>query len=213
MSGLRLADTDSLADLATYVSRARALDADGAVRLQAAGTTLAAWVGVLRGRGLLGQGTVVGLRVLRLGEPAEVDTVVPLAAVGDRLARATADQPVLDLPPMTVRAAWAAVTPPRSGWQQVGEIALDQLRSVATEGVSEVAQGAPEGSGAAAVEDLRHRVWTRPIAHDGGADGLPSGVAFGAYALGFLRGDVGQVHSAARWFRLTTPGGHVLVRA
>ena len=62
MSALRLADTDTRADLATYVARARSLDADGGVRLQATGTALAVWVGVLRGRGLMNDGTVVGLR-------------------------------------------------------------------------------------------------------------------------------------------------------
>ena len=46
----------------TYAGRAKALDADGAIRLQAAGVVLAAWVGVLQGSGILAEGTVLGLR-------------------------------------------------------------------------------------------------------------------------------------------------------
>jgi len=49
MGELRFADSDALEDLRTYVTRARSLDADGAIRLQSHGTTLAAYVGVLRG--------------------------------------------------------------------------------------------------------------------------------------------------------------------
>ncbi|MBA2694930.1 MAG: hypothetical protein H0U62_03590, partial [Actinobacteria bacterium] len=50
---LRFADVESLQDLSTYVARARHLDADGAIRLQAAGSVLAAWVRVLPGQGML----------------------------------------------------------------------------------------------------------------------------------------------------------------
>ena len=60
-SRLVLTDHDSLLDLGRYAARARALDADGAVRLQAVGSVLAAWVGVLPGTGLLGTGTTMVL--------------------------------------------------------------------------------------------------------------------------------------------------------
>ncbi|AKU17396.1 hypothetical protein [Luteipulveratus mongoliensis] len=212
MTALQLADRETVADLTTYVTRARALDTDGAIRLQASGTTLAAWVGVLRGRGITGQGTVVGLRALELAEPAEVDSVVPLPAVSDRLARIADDDTALDVPPMTVRTSWAAVSPPRAGWHPIAEIDIKLLSTVAAEGISQIAQGAPEGSGAVAVETLRQEVWGQAMPLTGAADGLPAGVAFGAYALGFLTGEVAQVYTAARWFRVTTLGGHVLVR-
>ncbi|WP_018156451.1 hypothetical protein [Demetria terragena] len=211
-SELRLADNSTTADLATYLGRARTIEDDGAVRLQARGSTLAVWVGVLKGRGLTGEGTVLGLRVLALAEPAEVDEVVPLSAVTDRLARMGTTSSVLPVPPMTRQTTWAAISPPQSGWSPLGGVPVEQIRDAAHAGIAEVASGAPEGSGAAAVESLRHRVWNRSLHASGGADGLPAGVAFGAYALGFLTGDVAQVFGAGRWFRVTTDAGHVLVR-
>ena len=76
-----------------------------------------------------------------------------------------------------------------------------------------MATGTPEGAGAAAVEQLRERVWSRPIEGElGGADGLPAGAALGLYALGFAVGDVATVYGTARWHRLSTGVGHVLVR-
>lgn len=210
---LRLADADTVADLTTYLARARTLEDDGAVRLQAHGRSLAVWVGVLKGRGLSNQGTVLGLRVVGLAEPADLDEVVPLSAVTDRLARMRdADALDLPVPPMTRHTSWAAISPPRSGWSPVGDLPIERLREVAQDGIAEIAQGAPEGSGAAAVESLRQQVWGRALLADGGADGLPAGVGFGAYALGFLVGETAQVFGAGRWFRVTTPAGHALVR-
>ena len=116
-----LDDAQGYADLRTFVARARQLDEDGAVRFQADGTVLAAYVGVLPGRGLMGDGAVVGLRTMRLGRPTTLDATVALAAVGDRLARDTSAG--LELPPVTVQTAWAAMTPPRgSGGQAVTDL-------------------------------------------------------------------------------------------
>lgn len=209
---LHLGDAETVADLTTYVGRARVLDPDGAVRLQASARTLAVWVGVLRGRGLTGEGTVLGLRVLPLAAPADLDKVVPLAAVSDRLARGLAGGTRLPVPPTTVRAGWAAVSPPRSGWQPLGGVSTTVLAQAARDGIAEVAQGVPDGAGSAAVDQLRARVWGRALPTGGGPDGLPAGVALGAHALGFLVGDTAQVLAAGRWFRLSTPAGHVLVR-
>ena len=116
---LVLTDHDSLLDLGRYAARARALDADGAVRLQAVGSVLATWVGVLPGTGLLGTGTTLGLRTSALAEPAELDVLVPLAAVTDRVAR-DGEAAILPVTPMRVNAAWAAVSPPRGGWNGGG---------------------------------------------------------------------------------------------
>lgn len=209
---LQLADAETRADLVTYVGRARQLDADGAVRLQAVGGVLAVWVGVLNGQGLTGEGTTLGLRALPLAGPAQLDVVVPLAGLADRFARAgTADSEV-PVPPTEVRAGWASVSPPQGGWQPVGEISVQSLKDTAAAGIAEIAAGAPEGSGAHAVDALRRRVWGRAIASAGGIDGLPAAVAFASYTLGFLVGDTAQVYAAGRWHRLTTPVGHVLVR-
>ncbi|MFC6705960.1 hypothetical protein [Flexivirga alba] len=208
---LQLADADTRADLETYVGRARQLDSDGAVRLQAVGSVLAVWIGVLSGHGLTGEGTTLGLRALPLAQPAQLDVVVPLAGLSDRFARAGNDTE-LPVPPTEVRAGWASVSPPQGGWTPVGEVPAQTLKDAAAEGIAEITAGAPEGSGAHAVDALRRRVWSRSIATTGGIDGLPAAVAFASYTLGFLVGETAQVYAAGRWHRLTTPVGHVLVR-
>ena len=87
MSEVWFADPEVLEDLRTYVTRARSLDADGAIRLQSHGMTLAVYVGVLPGRGLMSTGAIIGLRVIALAEPADLDVTVSLASVTERLAR------------------------------------------------------------------------------------------------------------------------------
>lgn len=213
---LHLGDRETLSDLSTFVARARTLEDDGAIRLQADGSTLATWVGVRKGRGLMGEGTVVGLRVLPLARPvvAPIDLVVTMRAVTDRLARQSeVAQPVLEVPPTTVRTSWAAVSPPRAGWAPLARIPVADLVEVAKDGIARVAQGTPHGAGAMAVEQLREKVWNRPIEGDlGGADGLPAGAALGLFALGFAVGQEADVFATARWHRVSTPAGHVLVR-
>jgi hypothetical protein len=210
-SRLVLEDEQGYADLRTFVVRARSLDDGGAVRLQADGTVLAAYVGVLPGRGLLGDGAVVGLRTMRLAGAATIDVTVPLAAVSDRLARRTVAG--FEVPPTTVQNAWAAMTPPRRGWEPVGSLAAGELVAAARAGIAEVAQGAPAGSGGQAVADLRHRVWGRLTQT---APPVPAGAAFAAYTLGFVdpADPTGRCDVVAhgRWTRLSSPRGHVLVR-
>jgi hypothetical protein len=210
VSELHLADAEALADLGTYVARARTLDAEGAVRLQATGTALAAYVGVLPGQGLMKQGAVIGMRVMPLAEPAELDVTVPLAGITDRLARhepgAVATLPV---PPTTVSAGWAAMAPPRSGWEPVGELLPEELRAAAAAGIAEIAQGSPEGAGAHAVATLRQSVWGRNTPT---TPPVPAGAAFAAYALGFLVDGPVRVFAHGRWTRVSTAAGHVLVR-
>jgi hypothetical protein len=222
-AALRFPDADSLADLGRFATRARAVDADGAMRLQASGTVLAAWVGVLAGTGILAEGTVLGLRTFALAEPADVDVTVPLGAVTDRAARGPGTD--LPLPPTRAVAAWSAVTPPRGPWEPAGTLPGDLLAAVARDGLTEVADAVRERGAAAGL--VRDRVWARDVLeaagphpdlldHRGGFEGgasVRSGGAFGAYALGFLApGQPVQVLRSNRWTRLTAPGGHVLIR-
>jgi hypothetical protein len=207
MADLLLADSETLKDLVTYVARARSLDSDGAIRLQARGTSLAAYVGVLPGRGPAMTGAIIGLRVMALAAPADVDTTVSLASVSDRLARGRSD--TLSIPPTTVHVGWAAIGPPRSGWEVVGDLAVEELRTVATQGIAEITESAPEGSGAQVVAALRQRVWARDSVT---IPPVTSGAAFAAYALGFLTQQRARVYAHGRWTRLSTATGHVLVR-
>lgn len=218
---LRLVDTAALADLGRFASRARALDADGAMRLQAAGGVLAAWVGVLPGSGILAEGTVLGLRTFALAEPAEVDAVVPLGAVTDRTAHHAGGSD-LPVPPTRALATWAAVTPPRGPWEPAGSLPGDLLARVARDGLSEVTDAVRERGAAAGF--VRDRVWARDVHEaaarghgapvgDGGLPGIRAGGAFAAYALGFLApGEPVHVFRSNRWTRLSAPGGHVLMR-
>ncbi|HEV7147531.1 MAG TPA: hypothetical protein VGN48_11100 [Pedococcus sp.] len=205
---LQFPDRQVIEDLRTFVSRARAADADGAVRLQATGTTLAAYVGVLPGGGLLAEGAVIGLRVMPLAEPATVDVTVSLAAVADRLARETGAE--LSLPPMLVSAPWSAVAPPRSGWERVGALACELLEDHARHGIEEIARGVPTDAGGHAVSALRRQVWGRLTPT---TPPVPAGGAFAAYVLGFTEpGTQATVWAHGRWSRLSAPHGHVLVR-
>jgi hypothetical protein len=208
---LILADPSTVADLRTFVGRARAAD-DGAVRLQANGTILAAYVCLLRPR-LLGEGTptVLGLRTMALSEPAEADVTVPLAAVSDRLARMGEQSTILSLPPQELKEAWAGMSPPRGGWVSAGTLDGGVLLELARSGIAEVAAIIPDKPGALIVNNARAAVWGRPI--DGLDPHVPAGAAFAAYALGFaVAGREIGVFRSARWTRLSGPGGHVLVR-
>jgi hypothetical protein len=206
---VHFADPRDLADLRTFVTRAKRID-DGAIRLQAAGSVLAAYVCVLRPR-LLGEPTptILGMRTMALARPAELDTTVSLASVLDRLARSSEDDAELPVPPTTVSESWAGVGAPRSGWEHQGSIRDAELKAAADAGVAEVAGIVPEQTGAPILNNARAVVWSRGL---DGASGLPAGAAFAALALGFLADGEQQLYRNGRWFRLSGHRGHVLVR-
>ena len=209
-SFLALPDAEALADLATFVGRARRVDPDGACRLIASGGVLAAYVSPVHGGG---GPTVLGLRVLALAAPADVDATVELAALLDRVPRVAPDgnSAELPLPPAAAVAAWAGVAPPRSGWDAVGLLEPAALRASAADGVREIAAGVPEGAGAQVVARLRGQVWGRPVTPD--LPDVPAGAAFAADALGFLDADEPvALYRSGPWVRATTRRGHILAR-
>lgn len=205
---MRFADPRDLADLKTYATRAKTID-DGAIRLQAAGSVLAAYVCVLRPR-LLGESTptILGLRTMALAAPSETDVTVTLSAVLDRLARAGADDVELPVPPSTVTESWTGVGAPRSGWELLGSLSDASLREAAEAGIAEVAGIVPDKPGAMIVNNARAAVWGRALDDSG----LPAGAAFAALALGFLADGDQKLYRAGRWFRLSGSRGHVLAR-
>lgn len=204
----RFADPRDLADLKTFVTRAKAID-DGAIRLQATGSVLAAYVCVLRPR-LLGESTptILGLRTMALAAPSTTDVTVALSAVLDRLARAGEDDVELPVPPSTVTETWTGVGAPRSGWELVGPVSDASLRATADAGMASVAGIVPDNPGALIVNNARAAVWGKEMDESG----LPAGAAFAALALGFLADGDQKLYRAGRWFRLTGPRGHVLAR-
>ena len=207
---LQFTDPRDLADLRTFATRARAVE-DGAIRLNASGPVLAAYVCVLRPR-LLGEATptILGLRTVALAAPAELDVTVPLSAVLDRLARAGADDVELPVPPMAVTEPWAGVGAPRTGWEPLGALPDTVLRQAAEAGITEIAAIIPDKPGALIVNNARATVWGRELPDAGG---LPAGAAFAALTLGFLADGEQSLFRSGRWFRLSSPRGHVLVRA
>lgn len=80
-----LPDQASLRDLRRYLSLAARVDPGGAARLVSRADMLAGYVAPLHGSG---GPTVLGLRVLRLAAPAELDLTAPLTALLERLADA-----------------------------------------------------------------------------------------------------------------------------
>lgn len=218
---LQLIDRASVEDVRTYLSRARAVDDDGAVRFQAVGGAVGIWTCALAKQGLLdATPTVLGLRTAGLARASDLDAVVALGAVLDRMPRADEEDPVLRLPPHDAQAAWAGISPSLTGWRTVADVPAQQLVSAAREGIEEVARTVPVDSGQEMVDRVRSGVWGRVPDWGRAGEGddavqLPCGAAFAAWSLGFLRADDDSripvaLHGA--WSRLTCPGGFVLVR-
>jgi hypothetical protein len=228
-----LRDALALGDLQTFLGRSARID-DGAVRLIGSGGVLAVYTCVLQPAGLLDRApTVLGLRTFAADTQAPVDSVVPIRALLDRLARlegpatGSPGEPVgVLVPPDTATAPWAGISPPREGWERLPDTTADVLRDAARAGIEEVAAAVPTGIGEQIVTRVRGEVWGRPV--DGAPD-VVAGGAFAAYGLGFLGPDPDPaaptaaaaaddaeppvaVLRAGSWTRLTTARGHVLVR-
>lgn len=217
---LHFAEAAALQDLGTYIRRGRRINEQG-IRLQAAGTVLAAWLPVMTPASMnSGIPAVLSLRTMALAEPSQADATVELSAISERLARMNPAEVELPLPPSRISAPWAAVTPPRSGWEDRGTISDATLRTVAQDGIAEVAEAVPDTAGAHVIERVRQTVWGRPL-QPAAADAvtpptvIPAGAAFGALSLGFLAsGDdaVTGVHALGKWLRLSSSGGYILCR-
>lgn len=200
-------DPDAAADLLTFASRASRLG-DGAVRLRGAGGTLLVTAAPLAPRDLLDPTpTVLGMRVLEVDPELVCDLVVDAS-----LLAVAADEPSeIVLPETALSATWAGISPPRAGWNVVGEVAASVLAARAQAGIAMVAEAVPRDAGEDVVQTVRAAVW-------GGAEpalsGLPLGAAFAAFALGFISGEeTAQVREAGPWRRLSLSRGHVLVRS
>jgi hypothetical protein len=156
----------------------------------------------------------LGLRTSELAAPAEIDVVVPIAAVQERLAR------LIDSPETkefkvhlveTARAPWAGISPPRQGWVAMGTINETRLTQIARDGIAEVAAAIPESVGGPIAARIRGEVWGRGIDLE---SMMPTGAAFAAAGLGFLteNEEVGLFH-ADGWIRLSSMHGHVLAKS
>ncbi|KFF60089.1 hypothetical protein JF66_06830 [Cryobacterium sp. MLB-32] len=216
-----LPDSQSLDDLQVFLSRALRVE-DGSVRLIRADSVLMVYTAVLHPKGLLdSSATVLGLRTYALGVSADggdapLDVVVTVRSLLDRVARLSSTivdrtlPVVVPVPIETGRAAWAGISPPKSGWLAQGDADAADLAAAAKAGIDEVASAIPTGTGEQIVRRVRSEVWGRPVA---GAELVPAGAAFAAFSLGFLaETERVRLFGVGSWTRLSTSRGHVLVR-
>ncbi|MCT9820264.1 hypothetical protein N3K63_08200 [Microbacterium sp. W1N] len=193
------------ADALTFAQRAGRAG-DGAVRLRAEGGVLAMTASVLAADGLLDDTpTILAMRFL----PVDPELVCDLVVTADALT--PGDEPTwVGLPEAAVTASWAGISPPRSGWEPAGEVAAATLAARAQWGIAAVAEAVPTDAGAEAVQAVRAHVWGVP---DDALLGLPRGVAFAAFALGFIGGEeTAAVRRCGPWTRLSLARGHVITR-
>lgn len=203
---LSFQDQADVSDLTAYLTRAKKLDSEGAVKLRCFGDVLAVYVSPIFSGSLMGDGpTVLGLRTLQLAKPVELDGTFEISAILDRLAAGTLE---LSMPPSQVRVAWSGVIPPRQGWEEVGSLDQEQVTSWAKDGIAEVAQALPESVGSSIAAKVRLQIWGRAVDLE---LGLPGAAAFAMAGLGFMQpGEKIRVFSANNWLRLSSQHGHVL---
>lgn len=199
-------DAPSAADALTFAQRAVRLG-DGAVRLRAAAGTLALTSAPLAPESLLdATPTVLGMRHVRVDPEVECDLVVDAAS----LTADPTDALAIVLPDTALTAPWAGVSPPRAGWVPAEGIAAATLAARAQWGIAAVAEAVPAAAGEEVVRAVRADIWGRA---DDELGGLPLGVAFAAFALGFIGGEeVAAVRRLGPWTRLSLARGHVLTR-
>lgn len=187
------------------------------MRLVSAAGVLAVYTAILYPRGLLDASpTVLALRTFALSEPVELDVVVPIRSLLDRIARLqTVPQPVespveVTVPLQVSTVTWAGISPPQGGWAPHGETDAARLENAARAGIDEVASVIPAGTGEQIVHRVRSDVWGKPVE---GLDFVPAGAGFAAFSLGFLSADEPvALYETGPWTRLSTSRGHVLVR-
>lgn len=199
-------DADAAADALTFAGRAAAIEAEAGLRIVASSGVLVMTTGVLSPRGLLDtMPTILAMRVL----PVDAELVCDVTVAATTLQGAASSAEVT-LPETAMRAAWAGVTPPRTGWVRHSSLASSVLASRSQWGMAAVAHELPVDPGEDAVRAVRARIWG---AADADLDGLPRGIAFAAVSMGFVHGEEDvPVLRAPGWTRLTLRRGHVLVR-
>jgi len=206
---LRFQDQQDLSDLSAFLTRAKKLDAEGAVKLRSFGEVLAVYVSPIFSGSLMGDGpTVLGLRTLQLAEATELDGTFEISAILERLANLGSQDLELPIPPSQVRVAWSGVIPPRQGWEELGVLEQSQITAWAKDGISEVAEALPESVGSSIAAKVRLQIWGRAVDLE---LGLPGAAAFAMAGLGFMQPQEQiRVFGASNWLRLSSAHGHVL---
>lgn len=199
-------DAHAATDALTFAGRAAKLTEDS-VRLQAAAGVLVMTAAPLAPRGL-GDATptILALRMLPVDPELECDLVVS----ADGLLASEDDDAAVRLPDTGLAPSWAGVSPPRGGWERVGQLEASVIAARSRAGIAEVAQTLPAGSGEDIVRMVRARVWGE---QDADLADLPAGVSFAAAAMGFISGaEEAGLFACGAWRRLSLARGHVIVR-
>ncbi|MEU7582202.1 hypothetical protein AB0B50_31990 [Streptomyces sp. NPDC041068] len=213
---LHFADAGEATDLAAFLARLIHYDKAAAVRLQAAGDTLAVF-------GRPPSFEVLAVRTARLAKPFEhgLDTTLDvtvsagefLESVGESV-EAVETRGVAAVPQAVTGPPWAGVLPPRGGWRVVepGLPGMDAVRELVAAAVAEfkarVEELAPESRVRAELDRVGREIWSRSI----GGTGVPVRAVHAAQSLGFLRGDGLTLLSSGAWLRVRTAYGSVAVR-
>ena len=205
---IRFLDQRDIADLASYLTRARKLDDDGCVKFRAFGDILAVYVAPIFSGSLMGDGpTVLGLRTMKI-EKTELDATYTLASIQERLASPAIEGMQLELPLASTRAVWSGVTPPRQDWVESGSISQAQISQWAKDGIAEVANTLPSSVGSSIAAKVRLGIWGKTVSLE---FHLPGAAAFAMAGLGFMQKDEEiRVFTAKGWVRLSSAHGHVL---
>lgn len=205
---IRFLDQRDIADLSSYLTRARKLDDDGCVKFRAFGDILAVYVSPIFSGSLMGDGpTVLGLRTMKI-EKAELDKTFTIASIQERLASPAVEGMQLELPKESTRAAWSGVTPPRQDWEESGTVSQAQISQWAKDGIAEVANTLPSSVGSSIAARVRLGIWGKTVSLE---FHLPGAAAFAMAGLGFMQKDEEiKVYTAKGWVRLSSAHGHVL---
>jgi hypothetical protein len=204
-SSLLFPDPRAAADLLTFAGRAARL-ADPSVRLRAASGTMAVSAAPLSPRGFGDDTpTVLAMRFVACDPELVCDLVVDAGALS-----AGTEPGTVVLPDSGISAAWAGISPPRSGWDAAGALSSAALSVATRRGIADVAAALPDSPGEDLVHSVRGAIWGRAETTLGG---VVAGAAFAADALGFLADEEPvAVYRTGTWTRLTLARGHVLVR-
>lgn len=204
-------DASDLSDLSAYLTRAKKMDSEGAVKLRCFGDVLAIYVSPIYSGSLMGDGpTVLGLRTIELSTATELDGSFEISAILERLVNNPSGSAELAIPPSQVRVPWSGVIPPRQGWEQIGTLSQEKLTSWAKDGIAEVANALPESVGSSIAAKVRLQIWGRAVDLD---LGLPGAAAFAMAGLGFMqKEETIRVFGNQNWLRLSSLNGHVMAR-
>lgn len=200
---LTLPDDRARSDLVTFLRRTLQFSDQG-VRFRSHGRLVLVSVPITATAGLLDMGsTILGMRAMRLATPAVFDAVVPVGAS----VAALEDGADLEIPSAGNVPAWAAITPPKSGWVHVGDVDAQVVAAAAETTQSEVNRLLPTSAGEAVVRRVRREVWADPV-H--AMPDLTRGSAVALDGLGFLRAGTVRVTTSGPWTRASTTLGDVL---